>query len=368
LGLKFSGAFPKPGRASVTLGPKSYPLPASFASLVTSRFLTVREKWRLFKFFRDVPKMELRWLDWLTIGDWVREYAGDGNLAKLLHTLFRLTTYANDPQHVSAGAVLEQFRLGLRGNVWYLDGGWQTMIDGLRSYVEDHNGRVHTEARVEQVREQADGVEIQFAGADTVRAGAAVLAVEPATACRVLALDEQHALSRWSREARPARNACLDVALTKLPRPLDGFALGLDRPNYFSVHSNSAQLGPEGIAVVHLMKYLGPHHPESNAAVEVELEAYLDQIQPGWRAFVHTRRFLPNMVVTHGAPLAAQGGLAGRPSVEVADRPHAFLAGDWVGNSSQLADASTASGARAAELALSTLATRNERRLANARN
>ena len=61
-------------------------------------------------------------------------------------------------------------------------------------------------------------------------------------------------------------------------------------------------------------------------------------------ADVVARRFLAKMVVHTALPSVDGGGMAGRPSVAVAERPGAFLAGDWVGPVGLLADASFASG------------------------
>ena len=49
----------------------------------------------------------------------------------------------------------------------------------------------------------------------------------------------------------------------------------------------------EGVAVVHVMKYLGTDTNASSQAVEQELESFLDQLQPGWKEHVVARRFLP---------------------------------------------------------------------------
>ena len=70
------------------------------------------------------------------------------------------------------------------------------------------------------------------------------------------------------------------------------------------------------------------------------------------------RRYLHRSVVTHGLPLAAAGGLAGRPGVSVPERAGAFVAGDWVGGVGHLADASLASGRDAGLAAAAAVATR----------
>src|SRR5207302_6345547 len=106
--------------------------------------------------------------------------------------------------------------------------------------------------------------------------------------------------------------------LARLPRTERKVAFGLERPLYYSVHSAAARLAPEGVAAVHLAKYLGG----GGVAEERELEGFLDRLQPGWRGHVMARRFLPGMTVAHALPTADGGGLAGRPPEAVDGRPN----------------------------------------------
>ena len=82
------------------------------------------------------------------------------------------------------------------------------------------------------------------------------------------------ALAAWANHAIPVRAACLDVALASLPSPKTTFALGVDRPLYFSVHSRSARVAPDGAALVSTMKYLSPTEPPDAARDAAELEGY----------------------------------------------------------------------------------------------
>jgi phytoene dehydrogenase-like protein len=142
--------------------------------------------------------------------------------------------------------------------------------------------------------------------------------------------------------------ACLDVALKTLPAPNATFALGVDGPLYFSVHSAAAKLGPAGGAMIHAAKYLGSDAAPDAPSVERELESLFDLIQPGWRELVIERRFLPHVTVTHALVAAKQE----RPGPAVPGVEGLFVAGDWVGPEGQLADAAVASAKLAAELAL----------------
>src|SRR5262249_5912157 len=135
------------------------------------------------------------------------------------------------------------------------------------------------------------------------------------------------------------------------PRAL--FALGIDRPHYFSVHSAAAKLAPENGAVIHAAKYLGDGPDGDPRAVERELEETLDIMQPGWRNAAVARQFLPTMTVSNALVTAAQGGVTGRPRPGVPGVEGLYVAGDWVGPEGMLADASMASAKLAAEIVAS---------------
>lgn len=366
LNVKFSGRFPSPGRGLLTENDAAYRFPQGFGSLLASRLLSSIEKWRLARFLSRLPKLDTGKFAGMTLARWIGESAGAAGLAKLLGALFRVSTYVSDSNRMSAGAALEQLKLALAGNVWYLDGGWQTLIDGLRQRAVEHGADVRTGAEVSAVMDESQAVAVRLASGEILRGRVAILAVDPSTACTLLEMPEDSQFARWVANAIPVRAACLDVALDRLPRPKQRFALGLDRPLYFSVHSAAANLAPSGIAVLHVMKYLG-NETTPIEDVQGELEAYLERLQPGWKDHVAARRFLPHMTVAHAMPLAVEDGLAGRPDVSIPGRPSVFLAGDWVGPRGWLADASAASAEEAAKRALAALTTpdRSERRLSH---
>ena len=204
--------------------------------------------------------------------------------------------------------------------------------------------------------DSGDGaVVVHLANGEDLGGRAVVVAVEPTKARDMLGMPAESPLAQWVTDNMPVRAACLDLALNRLTRPRQRFALGLDRPYYASVHSAAATLAPPNVAVVHVMKYIGNDTATPTQAVEHELECFLDQLQPGWRAHILQRRFLPAMTVAHGLPLAESYGVRGRPQVTIRERRNVFLAGDWVGPEGMLADASAASAAESARLVLAAL-------------
>lgn len=348
LAVPFRGAFPKPGRGLFLLGRRCYTSPRGLLGLAASPLFTVREKWTLARLPQILLAIDPRELDHVTVSDWVREFAGTGRPAEVVLAFLRLSTFVNDPDEQSAGAALEQTQVGIRGNVWYLDRGWQTLIDGLEATARSYGVDVRRGTPAVHVDGDDEGVTVTLSDGRVVRGRTAILSAGPDVIAKLLNRPEL-------AEGRPARVATLDIALTSLPRPQERFALGLDRPLYFSVHSAAARLGPENVAVLHVMRYLGADAESDVRALERELEEVLDDLQPGWRKVVVTRRFLPNMVTTPAIPRAATGGNAGRPDGTVAGHPRVFVAGDWIGPEGQLADAAAASAQAAVERAVAVL-------------
>lgn len=355
LQIAFHGAFPNPGTAVGYYRGREYTLPLTLRSLITTRLLSIREKWQLSRLLQSLPSLETKGLNGMSAAQWVAQKLGNGPLAHLISTLFRLTTYVADQNHLSAGAALEQLKLSLAGNVWYIDGGWQSIIEGLRHQAEKLGVQIRPRSHITTVEQGSDGITLALSNGAIDRADSVVMAVGPQAACSLLQLPADHSLVQWSARQQPVRAACLDVALSRLSRPACRFALGLDQPHYFSVHSAAATLAPRGVHVIHLMKYLPSSAVESAGGVEQELEGLLDRVQPGWRASLLKRRSLPLMTVAHSHPEPGATGLAGRPPVAVSGFKGIYVAGDWVGGRGQLADAAAASAEEAARQLLAEL-------------
>lgn len=352
LGIPVRGGVAKP-RGVVMVGHERHTFPGSPWTMLTSSVLGAKGKLEALKFLIRVRRTDVSKIVHLTMREWIDANVSDPRLRDFALALSRLATYSNEPDRISAGAAVAHLRLAIRGVV-YVDEGWQKVVDSLHSaavaagvnFVSssrvvrvDHDGAVRgvelggLEAEVPKdtmsavmipdLNEPDRGTKI---AADTV-----VLAVDPATA-RELAPELP-----WPRPT-PVIASCLDVALSKLPDPRMLFALGVDRPLYFSVHSAFAQLTPKGGALLHAARYGG--------GTEDELEALVDEMQPGWRDLVVHRRFLPSMVVTN-ALTEAHAADAPRQRAATSVRG-LYVAGDWVEEGGILSDAALSSARAAA--------------------
>ena len=351
----------------------SHKLPGSLLSLATTTLLDGAAKVEA-----GLLLQKLRWrksavADTLTVREWLDQQIRSSDVRLLVEALIRLSTYCDDPETQSAGAAVRQLQSAIRRGVLYIDEGWQTLVDGLRAAAVSSGVNFVSNSKVVSVVEDGRVQGIRLGGlqsdeelenaagqsrltreqpinhlAASVKTDAVLLAIGPAAASKLV--PDSVALREAAASLIPIHGSSLDVALRELPRPNTNFALGLERPLYLSVHSAAARLAPGKGAMLHVMKYLRtPDKPAS----ESELEGFLDEIQPGWREKVVSKRFLPKLVVSNAVVTASGAGFAGRQPVSVAGVENLYVAGDWVGSEGMLANASLASARKAARTILS---------------
>jgi phytoene dehydrogenase-like protein len=345
LGVPIKGKVP-PYAASALRKGQLHSLPTGALSLMTTGAVGWSDKATLARWLAKLPRLRADDHANESVTTWL-DSAGAGPAGReLLEAYVRLATYTNHPDTLSAATAIRQLQRGFEGGVLYVDGGWQTLADGLAECARAHGARISTGARPTVLRREDGGLtRVELADGRVVRARAAVLAVEP---------DVARALIESAGVIAPAnfggivpRAAALDVALERLPRPDTLFVLGVDQPLYLSVHSATAALAPAGKAFIHTVKYLGGAAGDP-AADRRELEALLDLAQPGWREFVVHSQYLPRIAVVQRLDRADEGGARGRPVPEIDGLPGVYVAGDWVQGGSWLSDPAFGSARRAA--------------------
>ena len=319
-GISFKGSPPDTSSSSFLVRHRRlYPLIYSISGLLNTRLFNVGEKLLAARALQLLSRGEAA--EGESMQEWIGRRVYSRRVREYVAMLVRTATFSADLSLLNARAALDHFRRATNPGVVYLDGGWQTLIDGLEQRALSLGVEIRRGQRLESLEAvEADGV---------------VLAVPPAAVERIT--------SRTLPPVTPVRVACLDLGLRKLPQGAARIALGLDQPLYLSVHSFVANLAPAGSALAHLCKYLvGPGDPSSD---RTDLEDFADLTMPGWRDQAEVVRFLPQMTVT-----SAAHSPHGRPAVDQLGIPGVAIAGDWVGSESMLADAAVASALGAAAL------------------
>jgi hypothetical protein len=237
-----------------------------------------------------------------------------------------VATYVNAPDTLSAEVAVLQLQRSIAAGVRYLDGGWASLVTQLTAVVEQSGGRIERGAVVEQLPDAA---------AVILAAGGPLVATRLA--------------GRSFDAGPPSEVSVLDLALAGPPRRR--FVLGVDVPMYLSDHGFMRHMSPPGRGSVSLGQYLAPAGGPGADPDRASLRAFAVEAGIAPDSIVE-ERYLHRMTTVSAIATAEGGGLVGRASVAVPDRPGLFLAGDWVGRGGHLADAVLASAAEAARLAV----------------
>jgi phytoene dehydrogenase-like protein len=347
LGIDARGAVPGGNGGFAVHEGRLHTLPTGFTSLITTGLLSLPAKLEFATLLSRISSIDATRIQHETLDHWLSTTIKHDSVRDVIRMLVRVTTFTNAPEIQSAGAAVEQLQLGAKGNVLYLDDGWQTIVDALRRAAVTAGVDIRSASPVvalERRGRAATGV--RLANGTLLPCDALILTGAPAD------VDALAGTSFDTTLPPPVRHATLDIGLQSLPNPRRLVAFGVDRSLYFSVHSAVARLAPAGGAVLHVSKYLKPGET-AGGDTERELEQLVDQLQPGWRQVLETKQFLPNLIVTHTTLTADTGGAAGRPASRLAAYDNVFVAGDWIGPRGQLSDAAAASALDAAAAVLS---------------
>jgi phytoene dehydrogenase-like protein len=354
LGIAYTGGIPPPTGLRIRQEKKYRLLANGSSASNTSSSQSISEE-AFDQFFDLVSKIDFTELENVSVQEWIDRNIHDADANAMMKAIIRLTTYANDPGIQSAGSALHQIHLYKLGGVMYLDGGWQTIVDGLLSVATNAKAKIVRGKKATKVQRSNSGWLVTLSDHTQISAKIVVIAAGPRDAHALFHDGESpEVLSKAVKEAKPVHLACLDLALSSLPQKDVLFALGIDSPLYYSVHSAAAKLAPENGALIHVAKYLGASIQSKPKEDEKELEELLDLLQPGWRNVVVKKRPLPNMVVSNALVTAANSGLSGRADPKIED--NLYIVGDWVGSEGLLSSASFASAKEAAQLIHSELA------------
>jgi len=334
LGITPEGAPPPLRRYRAATAGTQHVLPTGAGSLLRTGAVGARSKTQLAGLLVRVPRTKAETLAHTSVSEWLASCRLRPDAEAMLRALIRLGTYTADVDEFSADAAVSQLQAAARGGVLYLHGGWSRLIEALARPLEVRSGNEVTGV-------DAVGSEVE------VRTGEGVLVADhvvvatggPAAVRRLLPTDPG-----WGELGPPLTAACLDLGVNRVPDP--GYVLSLDDPAYVTVQSPPARQAPEGQAVVAAIRYGARSADEDRPQLEQLVR------QAGVAAGdVVTSRFLARLTVTGAIPRAANGGMAGRPSVEDTGVAGVTMAGDWVGPVGLLADAALASGRSAGLLA-----------------
>ena len=329
-----------------------YPLPLSPSSLLKSRLLKFGDKIELARFFSMLPRLRANEVAHISVQEWLERTIRRPMIRQLMNSTARVFVYSTALDLVSAEVFVSRLQIALKHPVHYIEGGWQTLVEKLRQAAEQAGVRIVQDSRIVSVEHQHGEVQgVRLHDGRVLAAANVILATNSTDAVKLVDEGAYAPLCNIVDPLIPARVACLDVALRRLPDPRHPAVQDLDGARFLSAHSCFTRVAPENGALISTFKQLDPMYPGDAQQDERDLEDLLDTVQPGWRDLLVKRVFLPRIEAMSMLPLASSGGYAGRPGPLVPGINRLYLAGDWIG-AGFLADPSMGSARHAAQLIL----------------
>src|SRR5262249_19455619 len=127
---------------------RTYTLPTGGRSMMTTRLFGVRARLEAGKQLLALRKAT--GAHHVTVADWLSTSFNEPAAREYVQALIRLSTYANAPEATSLADAARQFS-AVGAGVLYIDGGWQTLVDGLARAAADAGAEIRNSTRVQSV-------------------------------------------------------------------------------------------------------------------------------------------------------------------------------------------------------------------------
>jgi phytoene dehydrogenase-like protein len=333
LGVRFHGGTPDLSNAFTWWDGELRPIPLTTTAMLTTKLLGARSKLAAGRLFSALTRGADDTAG-LIFGEWLDHRRVPADLRKYVEVIARLSTYCAEPSGMAATAVVAQLGVA-SGGVWYVDGGWQTIVDGLVRAATGSGVDMIADSEVTAVERDGGNWVVRSGERDVVCTTVVIAAGGPAVATRLVGRDPG-----WQEQAGPpVRAACLDVGVDAAPAV--SYIYSADDPLYLSKHAPTARLAPAGHELYGILRYLRTSETLTPAVARADVEMHA--ARAGLVADGRTlERFMASMVVAWGLPLADRQ----RPRGDELAADGIVVAGDWVGDH-LLGDAALASGAAA---------------------
>ncbi len=347
VGVTVSGKLPKLSAAFI-LGDQSNQMKLIEAfNLFLGNHLKWKEKMEFIRFYRHIRKMDLDEINHISLEEYLNRKIASNRVKNLILAFIRVSTFTSNSEIISAGVAIGQLR---SAKVLYINEGWQSIVNDLIKKANQLGVTIQNSTVVSKITGSYPNINLILKNDTRINTSCLLSTINPIDLVKLFDEPISDSFLQKCNQMIPVKAACLDLVMNGLPNPKLNFALGVDQPWYFSNHSSVAKLSnKEGEIVVHLMKYLNSVNETDSAKDEEELEGLLDVLQPGWRDYVISRRYLPKLIVSNDIKkpfhkldnhlINSDIGLEG-----------IYIAGDWVGETELLLNASLTSVKNATKL------------------
>jgi phytoene dehydrogenase-like protein len=196
-----------------------------------NRLFTPGDKLALARLLSTLPRIKARDLAHLSVQEWLERTIKRPLVRQLMASTAWVFVYSAAFDMVSAEVFIAKLQCSLKHPVHYVEGGWQTLVDGLHRAAELAEVHIVTGSRVAAVTYQDGHVQgVRLSDESVLPASSVILATAPQDATKLVDEGAYAPLQAIVDPLVTARVACLDVACRHLPDPRYPVVQDLDRP------------------------------------------------------------------------------------------------------------------------------------------
>ncbi len=222
-------------------------LPADPLGLLRTDLLDTGDKLALMRLFARTATLKPHAMAYRSVQEWLGRNVRRPEVRRVIAALARTLVYTTALDLVSAEVFLTKLQRSLKHPVHYIDGGWQSLADALRTAAERAGARILTNAHADAVEHHYGRVQgVRLRDGSSVHASAVVVATKPRDAAKLVDGGAHPTLQRVVDGLIPVQIACLDVALGGLPSPRHTIVQDLDGPRFLTTQSLYSRVAPEG--------------------------------------------------------------------------------------------------------------------------
>src|SRR6185503_2790043 len=157
LGIEPRGRVPSVSGAFAIKAGRKHTFPAGTVSLLTTSLFGLSAKLEAARLLASIGKIDGNPLMDVSVREWLDQTLTHDEVKDFVLAAFRVATYTNAPDLMSAGSAIEQLKKAFATSVLYLDEGWQTLVEGLREAAVRAGVEVETGSKVEAVMRDPAG-------------------------------------------------------------------------------------------------------------------------------------------------------------------------------------------------------------------
>ena len=176
-----------PKETFVLQGDELRSFPTSLPQFLRTDLLSAGDKLALVRFFAALVRAKPRDLAGTSVQEWLDRKVRRPRMHRLMVSLAYPLVYTSALDLVSAEVFVDKLQRALKHPVHYIDGGWQVLVDGLRTAAERAGVRIISDAHVEAVELGGARVRgVRLRDGSLVQASAVVVATGPRDAAKLV--------------------------------------------------------------------------------------------------------------------------------------------------------------------------------------